>query len=81
MFDPEKIVVGGNILDLGETFLNMVLARVEIPGINGVRPDISGQIVGSAIAHDAENLGVLHFFLDRIFTISVETENTIYLGD
>ncbi|MFP3090553.1 ROK family transcriptional regulator [Treponema sp. TIM-1] len=81
MFDPEKIVVGGNILELGRTFLNMVLARVEIPGINGVCTDISSQIVGSGIAHDAENLGVLRFFLDRIFTISVETVNTIYLGD
>ncbi|MDR2759554.1 MAG: ROK family protein [Spirochaetaceae bacterium] len=81
MFDPEKIVVGGNILELGGTFLSMILARVEIPGINGVCTDSSSQIVGGGIAHDAENLGVLRFFLDRIFTISVETENTIYLGD
>ncbi|MDR0583303.1 MAG: ROK family protein [Treponema sp.] len=81
MFDPEKIVVGGGILELGRTFLNMVLAQVKIPGINGVCPDISSQIVGSGLEHDAENLGILRFFLDRIFTISVETENTIYLGD
>ncbi|MDR2629829.1 MAG: ROK family protein [Spirochaetaceae bacterium] len=80
MFDPEKIVVGGGIVELGRTFLNMVLARVKIPGINGVCPDISSQIVGSGMGA-AENLGVLRFFLDRIFTISVETENTVYLGD
>jgi predicted NBD/HSP70 family sugar kinase len=81
MFDPEKIVVGGGISELGRTFLNMVLARVKIPGINGVGPNISSQIVGNGIEEGAENLGGLRFFLDRIFTISVETENTIYLGD
>jgi predicted NBD/HSP70 family sugar kinase len=81
MFDPEKIVVGGNILELGETFLNMILARVEIPGTNGVCTDVSSRIVGSGMARDAENLGVLRFFLDKVFAISVEKENTIYLGD
>jgi predicted NBD/HSP70 family sugar kinase len=81
MFDPEKIVIGGNILDLGKTFLNMALAGIKIPGSSGKCLDASGQIAGSGIKSDAENLGVLRFFLDRIFTISVETENTIYLGD
>jgi predicted NBD/HSP70 family sugar kinase len=81
MFDPGKIVVGGGISELGRTFLNLVLARVKIPGINGVCPDISSQIVGSGIEGGAENLGVLRFFLDRIFTISIEMENTVYLGD
>ncbi|MDR2617548.1 MAG: ROK family protein [Treponema sp.] len=81
MFDPEKIVVGGNILELGRTFLDMILSRVKIPGSSGKCLDASGQIAGSGIGDDAENLGVLRFFLDKVFTISVETENTVYLGD
>jgi predicted NBD/HSP70 family sugar kinase len=81
MFNPEKIIIGGSIVELGKPFLTMVLRKIEIPGIDGRRPEDNSHIVPAGLGGDAELLGVLRFFLDRIFTISDETENSIHLGD
>jgi predicted NBD/HSP70 family sugar kinase/predicted transcriptional regulator len=81
MFDPEKIIIGGSVVELGKVFLNMVLQKIEIPGTGGVRFEDNSRIVPAGLGADAELLGVLRFFLDKIFTISTETENSIHLGD
>lgn len=81
MFDPEKIIIGGNVVELGKTFLNMVLRKIEIPGTGGNCLEDNSHIILAGLGDDAELRGVLRFFLDKIFTISTETENSIHLGD
>jgi predicted NBD/HSP70 family sugar kinase len=81
MFDPERIIIGGSIVELGNVFLNRVLSKIEIPGTGGNCLGDNSHIVPAGLGNDAELLGVLRFFLDKIFTISTETENTIHVGD
>jgi predicted NBD/HSP70 family sugar kinase len=81
MFDPEKIIIGGTITELGKVFLNMILQKIEIPGTGGSCLEDNSHIVPTGLADDAEQLGVLRYFLDKIFTISDEIENNIHLGD
>jgi predicted NBD/HSP70 family sugar kinase len=81
MIDPEKIIIGGSITELGKGFLNMILRKIEIPGTVQRLSEDNSHIVPANLGDDAEHLGVLRFFLDKIFTISGEMENGIHLGD
>jgi glucokinase len=81
MVDPEKIIIGGSIIELGKVFLNMILGKIEIPGTGQRLSEDNSHIVPTNLGDDAEHLGVLRFFLDKIFTISGEIENGIHLGD
>ncbi|GHU65672.1 xylose repressor [Spirochaetia bacterium] len=81
MFNPEKIIIGGSIIDLGKTFLDMVLEKIEMPGSNRKYLENSNKIVPRSIDKNADQLGILHYFLDKVFTISTEMEDTIHFGD
>ncbi|MDR3337065.1 MAG: ROK family transcriptional regulator [Treponema sp.] len=79
MFNPEEIVIGCGIEELGQTFLDMIIQKVEIPGSNGVGSVKNMHIRYSRIESNAEAKGLFRYFLDKLFTVVTETENMIYL--
>jgi predicted NBD/HSP70 family sugar kinase len=79
MFDPEKIVIGGGIEELGQVFLDMIIQKVEIPGSNGIGSVKNMHIGYSLAGSGAEARGLFRYFLDKFFTIVTGTENMIYL--
>jgi predicted NBD/HSP70 family sugar kinase len=79
MFSPEEIAVGGGIEELGQTFLDMIISKIEIPGSNGINSVKNMHIGYSRAGPNSESKGLFRYFLDKFFTITTETENIIYL--
>jgi predicted NBD/HSP70 family sugar kinase len=78
MFDPRKIVLGGGVEGLGEYFLNLIIQKIEIPGNGGAFADKAGYISGTVLSRNADLKGMFYYFIDRIFSITLETENKIH---
>ncbi|MDR1175378.1 MAG: ROK family protein [Treponema sp.] len=78
MFDPERILLGGGIEELGDAFLHMILAKVRIPGDGGICSSDNSHISYAALGSNADLKGVFRYFLDNIFTITRKTENKIH---
>jgi predicted NBD/HSP70 family sugar kinase len=74
MFSPKRIILGGGIEELGPVFLEMILKNVRFPGGDGSQSPIAY----SALGRDSDSGGILSYFMDNIFSITTEIENTIY---
>jgi predicted NBD/HSP70 family sugar kinase len=78
MFNPEVLVIGGiGIEGMGETFLKMIVQKIEIPGANGICAENRIPIGYSRLGPRSELKGVFRYFLDHIFTITTGMENSI----
>ena len=79
MFSPRRIVFGGGIEELGPVFLKMVVNSIKIPDLKGSNTENRIQINYSRLGSRADTRGIVRYFLDQIFTIAIEMENTIYI--
>ncbi|MDR0721022.1 MAG: ROK family transcriptional regulator [Treponema sp.] len=79
MFNPREIVIGGGIEDLGDTFLKMIIKKVEIPETSSEKFVQNIPIRFTGCAKNAETFGLFRYYLDKFFKISGETENDIYV--
>jgi predicted NBD/HSP70 family sugar kinase/predicted transcriptional regulator len=78
MFNPEKIVIGGGIEELGDVFLDLILKNIEIPGAEGVYLNEIGRISYAEPGNKNDSLGVLHYFFDNLLAITTEIGQGIY---
>ena len=79
MFYPKSIKIGGGIEELGEVFLKMVVERINIPGSGGINSENNIQVDFSRLGYNADLKGLSRYFIDRILTITTETENTLHI--
>ena len=79
MFNPKFVIIGGGIEELGAVFLKMTVSEIKIPDSGGIKPEKSIKIGYSHLGSDADLGGVVRYFLDNIFTITVEMGNTVYI--
>lgn len=79
MFSPRHIIFGGGIEELGPVFLKMVINSIKIPDSKGINTENRIQMNYSRLGSKADNKGIVRYFLDQIFTIAIEMENTIYI--
>ena len=79
MFNPKSIIIGGGIEELGAVFLNMAIREIKIPDVGGIEPGNHFTIDYSHLGSDADLRGVVQYFFDKIFTITMEMGNTVYI--
>jgi predicted NBD/HSP70 family sugar kinase len=79
MFNPEEIIIGGGIEEMGRIFLDMIIEKVETPGSKGACAGKDTHIGYTLTGRNAEAKGMYRYFLDNLMTIMTETENTIYV--
>ena len=79
MFYPKSIKIGGGIEQLGEVFLKMVVERINIPGSGGIKAESKISVDYSRLGQNADLNGLSRYFIDRILTITTETENTLHI--
>ena len=78
IFNPEEIVIGGGIEEIGNCFLEMVKKQIKVAGSKGKCAENNVNIKYTCLNNNIENRGMVRYFIDNIFKITVETDNCIY---
>ena len=79
MFNPRFIIIGGGMEELGKVFLNMVVKEIKIPDRGGIESGSTIKIDYSGLESAAELRGVVQYFIDNLFTITVEMGNVVHI--
>ncbi len=82
IFNPEKIVLGGGVEKIGPVFLSMVKRHIQTPCMAETQEGECTASVGvefTKIRGHAENMGMVKYFLDQIYKVSIPTEDKIYI--
>lgn len=77
IFNPEVVVLGGGIEELGPMFLDMVKANIKITGFRKLVSNVS--IKYSKLTGNYENKGAAKYFMDNIFKLTINTGKETYI--
>lgn len=79
MFNPEKIVLGGGVEELGPTFFSIVRNCVMSSASKGTMWARKLTLSYTSLTGHAENLGAAKYFLDQIFTFPFRRQGQLFL--
>lgn len=77
IFNPEIVVLGGEIQKLGETFIEKVKQNTSRMGFRKLVDKV--YIRYTNLSGNVENLGATKYFLDNIFKLSVNVDENLFI--